>query len=192
MSIFHTLLPWLESSKYVLLFLGAAFEGPAVMMTGGFLFRLGQFSFLPMYLALVLGDFTSDMTYYCVGRFGTRLFILRFRRFLGVTPEIIEKVESRFLKYHQKILIISKMTMGMGFATVTLMVAGMFRTPTKNFVLINLIGGFIWTGFVVGLGYYFGNIYSQISGPLKIIFVCAIVAVLAIIFTYVNKKLKEL
>lgn len=189
--IYHNILTWLDASKYVLLFVGCIFEGPVVMMTSGFLFGLGQFSLLPMYLALVFGDFTADIGWYCVGRFGTRNAIFKYGRFIGVTPEILEKVEIRFKKYHDKILIISKLTMGMGFAFIVLIVAGIFKVPFKNYVILNLIGGFIWTAFLVTIGYFFGNIYLIIPEQLKIIFI--IIFILAAIFAikYINNYLKK-
>lgn len=187
----HNFIIWLESSKYILLVIGTIIEGPIVMMISGFLFGLGQFNFIPMYLALVLGDFIADILWYCVGRFGTRQVLFKYGHFIGVTPEIIEKVENRFNQYHQKILIISKLTMGLGFAFIVLIVAGIFKVPFKNYVILNLIGGFIWTAFVVAIGYFLGNIFLMITGPMKIIF--AIFILIAFIFglRYASQYLKK-
>ncbi len=140
------------------------------MLASGFLFRIGQFEFLPMYLALVFGDFTADIGWYCIGRFGARHLVFRYGRNFGITPNNIEKIEHRFQKYHEKILIISKLTMGFGFALVILVVAGMTKVPFKKYVVLNFLGGFIWTGLLVALGYFFGNLFAMISGPEKIAF----------------------
>ncbi|MCX6754233.1 MAG: DedA family protein [Candidatus Nomurabacteria bacterium] len=182
---------WIESSKYILLFIGTIFEGPVVMMVSGFLYRLGQFDLLPMYIALVSGDFTADILWYCVGRFGTRNVLFKYGHFMGITPEILEKVENRFKHYHEKILIISKLTMGMGFAFIVLIVAGIFKVPFKKYVILNLIGGFIWTAFVIAIGYFLGNIFLIITGPMKIVF--AIFILVAFIFgiRYANQYLKK-
>lgn len=191
MSIYlHNLLLWFESSKYVLLFIGTIFEGPVVMMASGFLYSLGQFNFLPMYLVLVFGDFTADIGWYCVGRFGTRHAIFKYGHFLGITPRLLEKVENKFKNYHQKILIISKLTMGMGFAFIVLIVAGIFKVPFKNYVILNLIGGFIWTALLLTIGYFFGNIYMLISGPMKIIFVIGVFTAFIFGIRYTNSYLK--
>ena len=192
MEIFlHNLIIWLESSKYILLIIGTILEGPVVMMVSGFLFGLGQFSFIPMYLALVLGDFIADILWYCVGRFGTRQALFKYGHFIGITPPIIEKIENRFNQYHQKILIISKLTMGLGFAFIVLIVAGMFKVPFKNYVILNLIGGFIWTAFVVAIGYFLGNIYLMITGPIKIAFVIFIIIAFILGLRYANQYLKK-
>ncbi|MCX6701773.1 MAG: DedA family protein [Candidatus Zambryskibacteria bacterium] len=186
---FQTALFWIESSKYVLLFVGCIFEGPVVMLASGFLFHLGQFSFWPMYAALVFGDFTADISWYCFGRFGTRSAIFKYGHIINLTPATLEKIENRFRKYHQKILIISKLTMGLGFAAVVLVVAGMFKVPFKNYVILNLIGGFIWTAFLLTIGYFFGNVYLLIPGSAKIIFACIILLVAIFGVRYANNYL---
>lgn len=189
-SFFHNTILWLESSKYILLFIGTLFEGPVIMLSSGFLYKLGSFDFLPMYIALVFGDFTADIGWYCLGRFGTRDVLFKYGHFLGITRDVLEKVEERFRRYHLKILIISKLTMGFGFSLVVLIVAGMFKVPFKNYVILNLIGGFIWTAFLITIGYFLGNIYTMISGPAKIIFI--LVAFLVVVFgiRYTNNYLK--
>lgn len=188
---FHNIVAWLESSKYILLFIGTIFEGPIVMMASGFLYKLGTFSFFPMYLALVFGDFVADILWYCLGRYGTRNAIYKYGHFVGVTPETIEKVENKFIKFHQKILIISKLTMGLGFAAVILVVAGMFKVPFKNYVILNLIGGFIWTALLITVGFFMGNIFLLIPEKLKIAFALTIIIAFILGLRYANKYLKK-
>lgn len=189
---FHNILIWLESSKYVLLFLGCIFEGPVVMMASGFLFSLGQFDFLPMYLALVSGDFVADIGWYLLGRYGGQPLILKWGHKFGITPESIEKIKVRFHRYHEKILIISKLTMGFGFALVTLITAGIVRIPFKKYVILNLVGGFIWTIFLLSIGYLFGNIYSTIPERIKIVFLIlgfiAFITTIKLASNYFSKK----
>ncbi len=182
---------WLDSSKYILLFLGCIIEGPVVMMISGFLFSLGQFHLLPMYVALVSGDFTADIGWYILGRFGTRNAIFKYGHFIGLTPEILEKVEDRFRHYHQKILIISKLTMGFGFAVVVLMVAGMFKVPFKNYVVLNLVGGFIWTAFLLVVGYFFGNVFAIIPKSFKIVFIVFVITIFIVGIKYANKYIMK-
>lgn len=188
---FHNIIHFLESSKYVLLFIGTIFEGPVVMMTSGFLYKLGNFDFVPMYLCLVGGDFTADIGWYCLGRFGTRSAIFKYGHFMGLTPETLLKVEDRFHKYHQKILIISKLTMGLGFAFIVLIVAGIFKVPFKNFVILNLVGGFIWTAILIAIGYFLGNVYTMISGPMKIVFAVVVIFAFIVLIKYITQYLKK-
>lgn len=178
--VFYSLLDWIHSSRYILLFLGSIVEGPVLMLTSGFFLRLGQLELLPAYFTLMAGDFTADMLWYAVGRHGARKLIDKFGHFLNITPEIIGKIEKRFHTYHARILFISKITMGFGFALATLLVAGMLRVPVKKYALLNLAGGFIWTALLMLLGYFFGNIYTLVSKPFRVVF---IVLLIILIFT---------
>ena len=81
----------LNFSKYALVFIGCIVEGPIVMITSGFLYRLGQFDILPLYLCLMAGDFVADVAWYIVGRFAARKLINRFGKFFNITPEIDRK-----------------------------------------------------------------------------------------------------
>jgi membrane protein DedA with SNARE-associated domain len=170
----------LNFSKYALVFLGCIVEGPIVMITSGFLYRLGQFDLLPLYLSLMAGDFVADVGWYMVGRFGARKLINRFGKFFNITPEIILKIEKRYKTYQDKILFISKITMGFGFALATLIVAGMLHVPFKRYAWLNFLGGFIWTAFLLALGFFFGNLYFAVAGPLKAGFI--IFAILVVVF----------
>jgi membrane protein DedA with SNARE-associated domain len=182
---------WIDSSKYVLLFLGCIVEGPVVMMTSGFLYHLGQFDFVPMYFALVAGDFTADICWYSLGRYGTQNTILRYGHLFGLTQMTLEKVEDWFRRYHQKILIISKLTTGFGFAVAVLIVAGMSKVPFKNYVALTLVGGFIWTAMLITIGYFFGNIFILISGPMKIIFLCVVFIAIVFGIRFLRDRIKN-
>jgi len=188
-ALYSTIYAWVESSKYVLLFLGAFFEGPVVMMGAGFLYRLNQLTFWRLYLALVFGDFAADLTWYAVGRYGAGTIVYKYGHFFNVTPEIVGKVEKRFKTYQNSILIISKLTMGFGFSLATLVTAGLLKVPFKKFVTINLIGGFIWVLIMVGVGFFFGNVYYVVSNPFKIVFVIALIVVVILVIRTVNRFL---
>ena len=168
MDFLPALIAFLQSSKYVLIFIGSFLEGSAVMMTTGLLWHLGEVAFWPAYGALMLGDVLSDTTWYLVGHFGARSFFARWGHVIGVTPEVIDKIERRFQRYHTKILIASKLTMGLGLAVPVLVVAGMLRVPFTRYITINVLGGIVWVLFLMGVGYYFGNVLQYIPKDFQI------------------------
>lgn len=162
------LLIFLEHSKYALLAMGSFAEGSAVMMTGGLLSRIGVVTFLPAFGALFLGDVLSDIMWYVLGRFGARSFLMRWGHFVNLTSPIIAKVEDHFHHYHTKILVFSKLTMGLGLAVPILIGAGMTRIPFGRYITINVLGGIIWISFLMGIGYYFGNVLAYIPQDLEV------------------------
>ncbi len=156
---------------YAALFVGAFLEGPVVMMTGGFLLRLGQVTFVPLYLSLVLGDFLSDVVWYLAGYALARPFLLRWGSWLGITPDAIAKIEPIFKHYSLRILVISKLTMGFGLATATLATAGMLRVSFVRYAIVNLVCGFMWSFLMLLIGYFFGNVFDFIPSQFQILFV---------------------
>ena len=170
-ALLENFLSGLTYYRYVLTFVLAIFEGPMVMVASGMLLRLNFFYFWPIYLSLMLGDFVADLGWYWVGFYGGRHFVERFGKYFSLTPDVIEKVEDFFHKHQDKILFISKITMGFGFAVATLFVAGLVRLPFKKYALFNFLGGFIWTGILLSLGYFFGNLYAVLNSGFKIVFI---------------------
>ncbi len=186
------LLAFLESSKYVLIFIGCFSEGSVVMMATGVLAFQGVVAFWPAFFVLMLGDILSDCMWYVLGRFGGRNFVDRWGYLVGATPAIVTKVEQRFGEYHTTILMISKLTMGFGFAIVTLMVAGLLRVRFIRFVGINVTGGLIWVFALYSLGYHFGNLLQDIPPELKIAGFVAGAVFMLIVLHVANKKLSEI
>ncbi len=184
---------WVWSSKYLLLFAGCYLEGTLVMMAGGVLWHLGQVEFWPMYLALLLGDFLSDIMWYLIGYFGARPVVAKWGHLFGMTPPVMEKVERRFNTHHDWILAISKLTMGFGFAIATLVTAGMLRVSFFRYVLINGVLGIAWVFAMVMVGYYFGNLIELFPIPriYKIGGAAVFLIIAATLMALINRRLAK-
>jgi membrane protein DedA with SNARE-associated domain len=142
--IIGTALGFVGIYRYPLVFATVLVQGPVVMMGTGLLLRLDQFSFWPLYFTLLTADFVGDIIWYFIGRNAAEPFVRRFGHIFGVTHAVFEKMEDLFKRHDTKILFISKITMGFGFALATLMAAGATHVPLKKYLIFNLLGGFIW------------------------------------------------
>jgi membrane protein DedA with SNARE-associated domain len=171
---------FLLGNKYLVVFIGAFIEGPIVTTAGGFLYKLGYFKLIPLYFALVFGDLLADIVWYQLGRHLAKPFIFRYGKFFSITKETIAKLENVFQRHQNKILFISKITMGFGFSLATLMAAGMLKISLKRFIWYNFLGELIWTAFLMALGYIFGNIYSVVSESLQISFLIFIFVLVSV------------
>jgi membrane protein DedA with SNARE-associated domain len=181
---------------YGIIVVTSSAEGPIISMIGGVLIKLGYLSFLPVYIALMVGDVIGDTFWYYIGRFFGHRFIRRFGKYFDITEESVAKVTGIFHKYKHRIILISKITNGFGFALVTLMTAGMVKIPFWRYLTMNLIGQFVWTGLLLGVGYFFSNLYLTID---SIIGKVTVVALFVLIFfgfmrykRYLSKKANEL
>jgi membrane-associated protein len=182
--------------KYPLLFIGAAIEGPILIIASGFLLHLGYFSFFPLFFALMLGDLAGDIVWYYIGEYFMDGFVRRFGKFFSITPEIVTKVKELFTKYHERILFISKITLGFGMSLGTLMVAGATRVKMSKFILLNFLGEFVIVGILLTVGYLFGQLYAQINQGFKVAFLIgAALLTGGMVFGFANytkQKAKEL
>lgn len=181
---------WLAEYKYWAIFPLAIVEGPIIMTVTGFLLKLGQFEFWPLYFVLMAGDLTADIFWYVVGFFGGRPLIRKYGRFLSISEDLIGKTELKFHKYQNKILFISKLTMGLGFAPVILMTAGISKVPFRKYITFNFLGQFIWTAFLISVGYFFGKFYLYVNQGLRTFSVIAFVAIVVAAVYGINNHLK--
>ena len=169
---------WLLTYSYPIAYPLTIVEGPVVMMVSGFLIRLGLIRFWPIFPILMAGDLTGDVVWYKIGEHGARKIIDRWGHFLNLTQENVERAEKFFHEHQIKILFISKITMGFGFALATLVAAGATRVPFKKYILTNAIGQVFWTLFLIGIGYFLGNLYTLVNESFRWAFLAGAVIVL--------------
>ncbi len=186
-----SVIAWLSAYRYPIVPLLAFFEGPVVMLVSGFFVRIGFFSFLPVYLLLIAGDFAGDIAWYFVGRHGARKLIYRFGRFFSLDEKSVERAEHFFHHNQVRILFISKITMGFGFAIATLVAAGAARVSFKKYFWVNLGGEFLWAGFLMGIGYFFGNFYIIMNKDLRWMFVIAMIVIATAAIYEFGKAMKK-
>lgn len=165
-------------------------EGPILSIIGGILLKMGYFSFFPLYGALMLGDMLGDTAWYLIGYNFGHGFVRRFGKYFKVTEERIAKVEKIFYRYKNSILFISKITNGLGFAIVTLVTAGMVKIPFRRYILVNLSGQFIWSGLLIGAGYFFSHLYSQLDTIFGRMSLTALFVLLIVLFIGLRNYLR--
>ena len=182
---------WLLTYSYPIAYPLTIAEGPVVMMISGFLIRLGLIHFWPIYPILMAGDLTGDIVWYAVGRHGARKVIDRWGRFFNLTQENVEHAEKFFHEHQIKILFISKITMGFGFALATLVAAGAVKIPFKKYILTNILGQFIWTLFLIGIGYFLGHLYVLIDKGFRYAFLAGAIALLGLAAYGISQFMKK-
>ncbi|MEN9342018.1 MAG: hypothetical protein RIQ54_274 [Candidatus Parcubacteria bacterium] len=149
-------------------------EGPIVSVASGILIHLSFFQFWPVFWILLAGDIIGDIFWYSIGYHGGIRFIRRYGHFFGLSESTAERISHLFHRHHEKILLTSKLTMGFGFALATLIAAGMARVPFRKFIFINIAAGVVWTTFLIGVGYFFGNVYALIDKGFQGVFLGAL------------------
>src|SRR5258708_21489081 len=185
----HFLL-FLSNYKYLLLFISIVIEGPILMVASGILIHSGFFGLITAFLVIMAGDLFGDVIWYYIGYFFIEFFISKFGRLFGVTPELFDKSKKLFSTYHEKILFISKITIGFGMSLATLMAAGATRISFKKYMIINFLGELILVRFLLSIGFFFGQIYDSISGIMKTYFIIGAFIGLFVFIYYFTRHIK--
>lgn len=190
-AILITILALTSRLRYLLLFVGALIEGPVLMITSGFLVRYHLLAIIPVFIALVAGDLVGDIAWYYAGYYFAQPLIQNHGTFIGVTPDVFEKIKNLFSKYHEKILLASKLTLGFGMAVGILMTAGATHIPFKKYMILNFIGELFFVTTLLLLGYFFGEIYNRIAQDFKIVFIIVIAISISAVLYGVSKYLRQ-
>jgi len=170
---------------YVAIAIIACVEGPWISLILGVVLRLGFLYFWPIYIALMLGDLVGDVIWYYIGRRYGHSFITMHGHRFNITEEAVARLTRLFHKNKHVVLFLSKISNGMGFALVTLMTAGMIRIPFGRYILVNAVGQLVWTGFLIGTGFFFSNLYVTVDNVLgKISITAAIIVVIFLGYRY--------
>ena len=163
---FGALLAGLESYRYLFLILGAPVFGPPVSLAAGIFIRLGSLDLLLTIACLMIIELAGDIVWYSLGfHFGHR-FVGFFGAYVGITENHIAKVTALYHRYHDRIILISKLTAGFGIAPTVLFVAGLSRVPFFRYMLINALGQVVWTSTMLSIGYFFGMYVEAVSNDL--------------------------
>jgi membrane protein DedA with SNARE-associated domain len=177
---------------YLVVFLGVMAEsagvplpGETVLIASGALAHRGVLE--PGYVALfgVLGAITGDQVGYWIGRRGGRSFVLRWGRYLLVTPERLALAETFFARHGGRAVFLARFVTGLRvFGAV---VAGMSRMPWGRFAVYNALGGIVWATAAVSLGYFLWASITLVEhwvGRVSLSLVAALILVVAARWAY--------
>ena len=183
------LLEFISQYGYWILFPLMIIEGPIVTLIGGGLAALGVLRVEIVFLLSIFGDLTMDIILYYIGFYGNARLRKRIAKHSKWEKRRI-LVRNFFKKHGGKVIFFVKISSGLCY--VTFITAGMIRMPLKRFLFFSLVGGIIWSGLLVGLGYFYGHLYQEISGKIEqagiIVILLTTLTFIGIIF--IKKKLE--
>ncbi len=106
--------------------------------------------------AAMLGDNVG----YAIGRFGGRVLVERWGRYIFITPERLATAEAFFAKRGGRIVVIARFIEGLRQANG--IIAGITEMPWPRFLLFNTIGAALWVGVWVTVGMVAGEHLTSI------------------------------
>ncbi len=141
--------------------LGLPIPAVPVLLAAGALAGSGRLSLgLVVALALV-ASVASDVVWYWIGRIrGASVLSLLCR--ISLEPDsCVRRTQEAFSGQGARTLLVAKFVPGLSTAAPPL--AGIVRMPCLRFVAFTCLGGLIWVGVFVGLGYVFSDQLERVA-----------------------------
>ncbi|EKE15520.1 MAG: hypothetical protein ACD_11C00146G0007 [uncultured bacterium] len=136
-------------------------EGPVITIVSAMLASLGAFNWFVVFLLSMAGDVIGDVILYGLGYKYGMGFVRGFGKYMGITESLVLKMEKYFENHGGKTIFAVKSTTGLCWATFT--AAGIAKMNFGKFVKYSILGGIVWSGFLVAMGYFYGYLWKEIS-----------------------------
>jgi membrane protein DedA with SNARE-associated domain len=147
---------------YLVVFFGVLLEsagvpipGETILIAAGVMVQRGQLDLGDTVAFGILAAIVGDQIGYWVGREGGRPFVLRWGRYIFVTPERLGRGEAFFARHGGKAVFLARFFSGL--RVFGALVAGISRMPWRIFFFYNALGGATWATAVVLGGYFLGS-----------------------------------
>ena len=135
--------------------IGVPLPGETILISAGVLIQRGSLNLGDAIIFGILGAVVGDQIGYWVGRKGGRPFILRYGRYVLITPRRLERAEEFFAHHGGKAVFMARFFSGL--RVLGALVAGTSRMRWTTFLLYNALGGAVWVTAVVLAGYFLGS-----------------------------------
>ena len=113
------------------------------------------------FTAAVIGDSIG----YLIGRAGGRRLVLRYGRFVRLTPARFERVEKFMTRHGPKVVVVARFIEGL--RQLNGIVAGATGMPWRRFAVFNAIGAAAWVGVWCTAGYFAGDHITAIEATIS-------------------------
>ena len=157
---------------------GLPLPGETTLLAASYLAATGQLS-LPLVIgSAALGAIVGDSLGYAIGRKGGRRFLERRGKWLGVTPEKLEKAEVYFTRHGAKTVFFGRFVAFLRILAGPL--AGASKMPYRRFLAANVAGAVTWATTMGTLAYFFGKPVAAILSSMGV-WALAVIAILLVV-----------
>jgi membrane-associated protein len=185
LTIFTSLLTFIQHNGYIIMFFLMFLEGPLVTYAYAFAASIGIYNIYIVFILSVLGNLIPDIIYFFIGRFGTKRFLEKY-----VQEKHITKIRHLLENHTGKYLALVKIVPPFPFAG--LVFAGMSNMSFKKYFFFVLLIGIPYSLFFTLAGFYSGIAFSTLSryyllGQLFLL----LIVIIGIIFWLLIRKMSN-
>jgi membrane protein DedA with SNARE-associated domain len=162
---------------------GIPAPGETAIIAGAAYAGRGHLNIFAVAIAAFLAAAVGDSVGYWIGRRGGRPLLLRFGRYVRLTPPRLEKFESFMSRHGPKMVVVARFVEGL--RQFNGVIAGTTQMPFTRFLLWNVLGAALWVGCWSTVGYFAGNHLDQITTIISRYLVVAIAAAVLVVVAYI-------
>jgi membrane protein DedA with SNARE-associated domain len=164
----ESVLGWVAHYGYVGIFgllmlgiVGLPIPDETLLMFTGYLIFKHELQPLPAFAAGFLGSICGITVSYALGRMLGLYLVTRLGHFLHIEPEALEQVRAWYERKGKYGLVISYFIPGIRHLAAY--VAGSSRLSLPVFATFAYLGGLLWSGSFISIGYVLGDEWQQMS-----------------------------
>lgn len=148
-----------------------------IMPFSGYLVSQGRFTLWGVSLAGALGCSLGSAVAYAAGAYGGRPFILKYGRYVLITPQELARADRWFARYGMAATFISRLLPVI--RTFISLPAGIARVPFVRFLLYAFLGSLPWSWALAYVGMLLGEHWERVGGVLHSLDVVIVIGLVA-------------
>src|SRR5438876_8540034 len=124
---------------------GVPVPGETILLIAGYFAasRADQFNIIRVMITAATGAVVGDNIGFAIGHHYGRSVLLRFGRFIFLTPKRLEHMESYFTRYGDRTILFARFIFGL--RVVGALLAGASNMRWRVFVVYNVAGAILWS-----------------------------------------------
>ena len=142
---------------------GVPAPGETILVAASVYAGTGRLSIVGVGVIAVLAAIVGNCIGYAIGYFGGHALVLRYGKYVFLTPERLEKTERFFARRGGLVVVAGRFIEGLRQAAG--IIAGTAEMPWKSFLAFTTLGAVLWVGVWAPIGYlagdHIGTIYAE-------------------------------
>lgn len=141
--------------------IGLPFPGSILVSLAGFLSKQGEFSIVSAWLVSMLGYVLGSFSAFMIGRYFGETLLARWKRYIRLTPERMEKAQRLLQKSAPVYVIGGRFLPTIG--NITPYVAGISNISMVKYLVCDMVHAVLWLTIFLGAGVVFGNEWHGVT-----------------------------
>lgn len=144
---------------YLILFVLNFVEGSVITLGAGLSLPVTGLNYIAALCVLIAADIISDIVYYLLGRFSSRIFESKYAKIVGVTEHRLRLVKGYYDRHGKTTLFFAKMSDVLAMPAIIL--AGAIKMRIATFLTVSIITSVAKAVMLFTAGYLLSNSISQ-------------------------------